>query len=448
MNNNEGMNNYQQNNNMHNTNYNDQYVNNTQMSNNNYSSDDESDSNKNKIKNLIIMILSMINIVLLFLLKNILFSIIAIILLIVTIINLKNKDIKNTISFVINLISVVVSIVFFIISMTEIGGLFKKANLDSFRSSISTVVAEAEQNKVLGNYKKCEEFESYKSSIFKSCTVNYSGESPSVTIEGTGSYKNYCVYNASYSNLTSFLIEECKNDNIENSISSINTIEYSTGGGYGTEINTATKTITIVNGKITLSNSYDSTTKVISISDGKYKELTTYISNNIDVFKNKPSEDNTVLDGGYSSLKVILEDGTTYKVDGYMISNHKYNQIVNKIFESFDKSIYNEYVNNIGKSDIETSSQTKKDLDLNTFHAFVSAVLVEALENKNNSTYKKCEEFSSFKSLVFKSCSVDYYGEQVKITIEGSNNYLKKYCASCYSDLDMEDYDISIKECK
>ena len=69
---------------------------------------------------------------------------------------------------------------------------------NTFKAAVSDIVIEAERNKINENYKKCEEFSSYHSFMIKSCTVNYSGEHATVTIEGKNDYKKYCVYNAMF----------------------------------------------------------------------------------------------------------------------------------------------------------------------------------------------------------------------------------------------------------
>ena len=146
-----------------------------------------------------------------------------------------------------------------------------------------------------------------------------------------------------------FLYNKLNHINITNE--DIVKIEYSYGGGYGTEIYTATKTITFTNdGKVLLTNSYDLSKKELDIGVDKYNELVQYVNDRNAVFKEKIFESKNVMDGGSSHISITLKDGTTYKVGGYMVSNKKYKEIKEKINELIDRNELNEYINNIGIS--------------------------------------------------------------------------------------------------
>ena len=101
-------------------------------------------------------------------------------------------------------------------------------------------------------------------------------------------------------------------------------ISYSYGGGFGTIIDASKKTITFTpNGKVKLSNSYNSYTEIFSIDQDKYKELNDFIIENISLFDEKPKEDENVLDGGSSRIQIRLKDGQIKEIGGYMIKNKK-----------------------------------------------------------------------------------------------------------------------------
>ncbi len=141
------------------------------------------------------------------------------------------------------------------------------------------------------------------------------------------------------------IISLMKNNNIIDS--KITEISYSYGDGYGTIIDTAYKTITITQeGKVVLSNSYNSYTETFDIDQSKYKELSDFIVNRLSVFS-KVKEDNDVLDGNSSSIMIKLKDGQTKKIGGYMVKDKKYNDIKDKIYEIIDSKKLEQYEKNI-----------------------------------------------------------------------------------------------------
>lgn len=127
-------------------------------------------------------------------------------------------------------------------------------------------------------------------------------------------------------------------------------IEYSYGGGYGTRIDTASKYITFTSdGNVTFTNGYDDSTKSYNNGVEKYNELCNYINDRSRLFTKGVSEDKDVLDGGSSHIEIVLKDGTSHKIGGYMVSDTKYKEIVHKINELINKEELLNYVENIGK---------------------------------------------------------------------------------------------------
>ena len=127
-------------------------------------------------------------------------------------------------------------------------------------------------------------------------------------------------------------------------------VRFSYGGGFGTEIDTASKIFTFTkDGKLILTNSYDSHKEEIEFGKDKYEDLCEVINDNYSIFEKKVKEDNDVMDGGSSYIYIKLEDGKEYEVGGYMVRNEEFNNIKTKIFELVDKDVINEYKKNIGK---------------------------------------------------------------------------------------------------
>lgn len=125
-------------------------------------------------------------------------------------------------------------------------------------------------------------------------------------------------------------------------------ISYSYGGGFGTIVDTANKTITFTpDGIVKLSNSYNSYTETFNIDQSKYNELHDLIKENLSLFEEKPKEDKNVLDGGNSSIQIKLKNGQIKEIGGYMIENKKFHKIKNKIYEIIDYKRLNQYEDNI-----------------------------------------------------------------------------------------------------
>ena len=125
-------------------------------------------------------------------------------------------------------------------------------------------------------------------------------------------------------------------------------ISYSYGGGFGTIVDTSDKTITFTpNGIVKLSNNYNYYTETFSIDQSKYNELNDFIKENISLFDEKPNEDQDVLDGSSSSIRIKLKDGQIKEIGGYMIKNKKFHKIKKKIYEIIDYKKINQYEDNI-----------------------------------------------------------------------------------------------------
>ena len=138
------------------------------------------------------------------------------------------------------------------------------------------------------------------------------------------------------------------NNNKEKPKEEITEISYTYGGGFGTVVDTANKTITISqNGEVVLSNSYNSYKETLNIEQSKYNNLRDYISDRISLFDEKANENSSVLDGSSSKITIKLKNGKTKEIGGYMIQNKKYIEIEKKMFETIDKTALDQYKKNI-----------------------------------------------------------------------------------------------------
>ena len=145
---------------------------------------------------------------------------------------------------------------------------------------------------------------------------------------------------------TILIISSMKNKNYNDY--EIIEISYSYGGGFGTIVDTANKTITFTpDGIVKLSNSYNSYTETFNIDQSKYNELHDLIKENLSLFEEKPKEAKDVLDGSYSSIRIKLKNGQAKEIGGYMIKNQIFDKIKNKIYEIIDYKKLNQYKDNI-----------------------------------------------------------------------------------------------------
>ena len=135
----------------------------------------------------------------------------------------------------------------------------------------------------------------------------------------------------------------------------ITRIVYSYGGGFGTEKETATKTITInSDGSVIFSNSYNSLTDSFSIDLSKYVELTNYIKKRMSLFDGKVIKEDNATDGTTSHIIIETNDGEKYEVGGYMIIDKKYEETETKILDIVGYDRFKEYVNMIEKDNDDT----------------------------------------------------------------------------------------------
>lgn len=140
------------------------------------------------------------------------------------------------------------------------------------------------------------------------------------------------------------LIAGC-NDNKKNYDCNIKSIEYSFHDSYGTYASTKPRHIVFnKDGKVNLSNDYDSSTATFEISEEDYIDLSNYICKRIDMFDRKPKEDDEVLDGGYSTVEIVLESGEKKSFGGYMVLDRDFNEIESKINGYLKNDTYTNYM--------------------------------------------------------------------------------------------------------
>ena len=132
-------------------------------------------------------------------------------------------------------------------------------------------------------------------------------------------------------------------------------IQYSSGGGYGTQAKSATITVNIdSNGKVTLTNNYDSNVESsFQIDSEKYADLTRYINDHMSVFSVKERGHDDVLDAGSYYLTVKRTGGDEYKTGGYAATlDDDFQQMRSKIIDTIGEEEYNSYVKTVHKLDI------------------------------------------------------------------------------------------------
>ena len=150
------------------------------------------------------------------------------------------------------------------------------------------------------------------------------------------------------------IISSTKNKEFQNY--EIIEISYSYGGGFGSIIDTSTKTFTFSpDGIVTLSNSYNSYIETLNISQIKYNELCNLIKDNFSLLDEKPKENDDILDGSSSGIQIKLKDGQIKDISGYMLENKKFKIIKNKIYEIIDSKSLKQYIDNIKKNDTSHS---------------------------------------------------------------------------------------------
>lgn len=131
-------------------------------------------------------------------------------------------------------------------------------------------------------------------------------------------------------------------------------IQYSSGGGYGTQAMSATITVNIdSNGKVTLTNNYDSNVESsFQIDSEKYADLTHYINDHMSVFSVKERDHDDVLDAGSYYLTAKKTGGDEYKTGGYAATlDDDFQQMCSKIIDTIGEEEYNSYVKTVHKLD-------------------------------------------------------------------------------------------------
>lgn len=95
----------------------------------------------------------------------------------------------------------------------------------------------------------------------------------------------------------------------------ISNIEYSFGGGYGLLSTTIMKNITFYSdGKVVLSNDYDSYTETIDIGVDNFNELAKFVEKRMFLFDKELKSNDDILDGDYAYLTIELSDNTVKSV--------------------------------------------------------------------------------------------------------------------------------------
>lgn len=151
--------------------------------------------------------------------------------------------------------------------------------------------------------------------------------------------------------LTSCVIEkenevkkDQKIDNLE-----INYIEYSNGGGFGTEAECATKSIIIKDdGYVKLTNEYNKNiVEEFKIDEVVVRELVDYINENFEVFSKEDITDDDASDASSQYIIIKTKDGKNYKIGGYCVIDEQFNGIAKKIIDSIGKEEYKTYCNKV-----------------------------------------------------------------------------------------------------
>lgn len=95
----------------------------------------------------------------------------------------------------------------------------------------------------------------------------------------------------------------------------ISNIEYSFGGGYGLLSTIIMKNITFYSdGKVVLSNDYDSYTETIDIGVDNFNELAKFVEKRMFLFDKELKSNDDILDGDYAYLTIELSDNTVKSV--------------------------------------------------------------------------------------------------------------------------------------
>ena len=127
-------------------------------------------------------------------------------MLVFSIIGLKAKDVKATISLILNIIAILYSIVAFIVSLGQVVSIFGDAKTAAVKTTALSIIQEAEYNKdqYTGTI-LCTEVSQYiPSDSFENCSVNFDGSKITINIK---TKDNLCIYNGTSENIK---VEKCK----------------------------------------------------------------------------------------------------------------------------------------------------------------------------------------------------------------------------------------------
>ena len=130
-------------------------------------------------------------------------------------------------------------------------------------------------------------------------------------------------------------------------------IEYSIGGGFGTEAQCATKTIKIKNdGIVAFVNSYNKDLiKEFKIDQEIVNDLFNYINENNSVLTTGVKTDEQAMDAGSQYIILKTKDEKEYKIGGYCVIDERFDEIATKIIETAGKEEFVKYCEEVRKSD-------------------------------------------------------------------------------------------------
>ena len=150
-----------------------------------------------------------------------------------------------------------------------------------------------------------------------------------------------------------YYLVNCTNNIEKNNNLDIEYIEYSSGGGFGTIAECATKTIKIKNdGIVTFVNSYNKDlVKEFKINQEIVNSLFDYIDKNSGVLTTGVKTDEQAMDAGSQYIVVKTKDGKEYKIGGYCVIDKKFEEITARIIETVSKEKFVKYCEEVRKSD-------------------------------------------------------------------------------------------------
>ena len=141
------------------------------------------------------------------------------------------------------------------------------------------------------------------------------------------------------------------NDEIINKLD-ISYIKYSIGGGFGTEVECATKEVTIKDdGYVKFANTYNkSIIKEFQIDKNLIEELEKYINENRNVLSKKDITDEHAMDASTEYIIIKTKNGEEYRIGGYCVIDNQFKLIAKKIIETVGKDNYRKYCDDIKRN--------------------------------------------------------------------------------------------------